>query len=368
MRMKASAEQVSGVLSGKMTRRDAIQCLGVLASLLASTPLLSARPSAAAQVGGADLEAAKKEGKLFFWHAEQEAYVVKFAKIFSDKYGIKTEWERLLPGKALPKLEAGLKSNTLDLDVWWVSEAGIMYEQQQKGRLLQYVSPAMKDYGPEFKSTPEGYWTTYFINVGAIMWSSKSIKKEEAPKTWIDLLDPKWKGQLGFQDATSGSTYAWWYLLRDIVPKDYFDRLLKNQPRAYGSSTQLMDDVQRGEIKIGGRVSIFQYVKALRANQPVEMVLPAEGVPHNIQAVGILANTKRPNAAKLFIDYFLSQEGQKAWNDIQGSYSARKDVNIEGLPPITKLKLLHPKDIADYGSPARHQEFVKLWNQVSGFK
>ena len=152
------------------------------------------------------------------------------------------------------------------------------------------------------------------------------------------------------------------------MPKDYFARLLKNQPRAYGSSTQLMDDVQRGEIKIGGRVSIFQYIKALRANQPVDMVLPVEGVPHNIQAVGILANTKRPNAAKLFIDYFLSQEGQKAWNDIQGSYSARKDVNIESLPPIAKIKLLHPKDIADYGSPGRHQEFVKLWNQVSGFK
>ena len=354
---------------GSVTRREAIQRMGMAAASVAvGASLLPRRVGAAAPAAGADLEAAKKEGKLSFWHAEQEADVVKFAKVFSEKYGIKTEWERLLPGKALPKLEASLKSNTLDLDVWWVSDAGIMYEQQQKGRLLRYLSPQMKDYGPEYKSTPEGYWTTYFINVGAIMWSPKAVKKEDAPKTWLDLVDPKWKNQLGFQDATSGSTYAWWYLLRDLVPKDYFDRLLKNQPRAYGSSTQLMDDVQRGEIKIGGRVSIFQYVKSLRAGQPFEMLLPSEGVPHNIQVVGIMANTKRPNAAKLFVDYFLSQEGQKAWNDIQGSYSARKDVSVEGLPPIGKINLVHPKDIADYGSPARHQEFVKLWNQLAGFK
>ncbi len=366
--MIRGAKGPEGLLSGTLSRREALQRLGGLASLAAGASLLPGRGAVAASAGGADLEAARKEGKLVFWHAEQEADVVKFAKVFSDKYGIKMEWERLLPGKALPKLEAGLKSNTLDLDVWWVSDAGMMYEQQQKGRLLQYVSPQMKDYGPEFKSIPEGYYTTYFINVGPMMWSSKFVKKEDGPKTWMDLLDPKWKGQLGFQDSTSGSTYAWWYLLRDIVPKDYFERLLQNRPRAYASSTQMMDDVQRGEIKVGGRVSIFQYVKALRANQPVEMALPAEGVPHNIQVAAILANTKRPNAAKVFIDYFLSQEGQKAWNEIQGSYSARKDVTIEGLPPITKIKLLHPKDIADYGSPARHQEFVRLWNQVTGLK
>jgi iron(III) transport system substrate-binding protein len=354
---------------GNPTRREMIRRLAALGVCLsAATALLPQRQVAAAQAVGGDIEAAKKEGKLVFWHSEQEADVVKFAKVFSDKYGIKTEWERLLPGKALPKLEAGLKSNSLDLDLWWVSDAGIMYEQQQKGRLLQYVSPHMKDYGPEFKSSPEGYWTTYFFQCGPIMWSSKFVKQEDAPKKWLDLLDPKWKGQVGFQDSTSGSMYNWWYLLRDIVPKDYFDRLVKNQPRAYGSSTQLMDDVQRGEIKIGGRVSIFQYIKALRANQPVEMVLPSEGNPNNIQVVGILAGTKRPNAAKVFLDYFLSQEGQKAWNEIQGSWSARKDVTIEGLPPIGSFKLLYPKDIADYGSPGRHQEFVKLWNQVTGFK
>jgi iron(III) transport system substrate-binding protein len=365
-------EQSGRLMEAGLSRRELIRGLMALGLSAPAVGALIGRPShagaAAPSAGGADVEAARKEGKVVFWHAEQEADVVKFAKLFSDKYGIKTEWERLLPGKAMPKLEAGLKSDTLDLDVWWVSDAGIMYDQQKKGRLLQYVSPFDKDYAPGFKSNPEGYWTTYFINVGTIMYSPKFVKKEEAPKTWMDLLDPKWKGQIGFQDSTAGSQYAWWYLMREVMPKDYFDRLTQNKPRAYNSSTQLMDDVQRGETKIGGKVSIFQYVKALRAKQPVEMVLPPEGVPNNIQVVAILASTKRPNAAKLLVDYLLSREGQQAWNEIQGSYSALKDVNIEGLPKLSSLKLLQPKDLADYASAARHQEFVQQWNQVTGFK
>ena len=75
-------------------------------------------------------------------------------------------WSRLAPG---PPHEGFAKGEwALDLDVWLTSDAGIMYEQQKKGRLLQYVSPQMKEYAPELKSGPEGYWTTYFINAGPI--------------------------------------------------------------------------------------------------------------------------------------------------------------------------------------------------------
>lgn len=370
--MKGSAPQdvVQGFLHGKMTRRDLIRRLTTLGLSMPAIGgiLCSSQPSSAQVLAGADVEAAKKEGKVVFWHPDQEADVVKFAKLFSDKYGIKTEWERLLPGKALPKLEAGLKSGTLDLDVWWLGDAGIMYDQQQKGRLLQYVSPEMKAYAPEFKSNPEGYWTAYYNNTVAIMYSPRFVKKEEAPKTFLDLLDPKWKGEVGCRPSTSGDQYAWWYLVREVAPKDYFDRLAKNQPRAYESSTQLMDDIQRGEIKIGASVSMFQYAKALQINQPVELVLPPEGTPGVTNVVGILASTKRPNAAKLFIDYFLSREGQQAWNDIQGSYSARRDYTNKYMPSLSSFKVLWPKDMEDYASPARHGEFVKLWNQVIGFK
>jgi len=374
--MKGSAPQdmVQGFLHGKMTRRDLIQRLTALGlSMPAIGAILSvcssqASPALAEAPPGADVEAAKKEGRVVMWHTDMQAGVSKFGNLFSDKYGIKTESDRLLPGRALPKLEVGLKSGTLDLDVWWISDAGIMYDQQKKGRLLRYVSPQMQAYAAEFKSNPEGYWTGYLVDTPAIMYSPKFVKKEEAPKTYLDLLDPKWKGQLGCKPSSSGSEYAWWYLVRQVVPEDYFDRLAKNQPRPYDATDQMMDDLQRGEIKIGTCVSIFQYVVALRNKQPVELVLPPEGTPCSLEVVGISASTKRPNAAKLFIDYFLSQEGQQAWTNMYGSYSARKDCSNKELPSLATVKLLQPKDMEDYASPTRHQEFIKVWNQVTGFK
>ena len=367
MREKAHEELIQGFAQGRLSRREAIQRLVAFGLSLPAIGGLLGR-AGSAEAAGADVEAAKKEGKLVFWHTVNEPDVVKFAKLFTDKYGIKAEWERLLPGKALPKLEAGLKSNTLDLDAWLMSDISIMYDQQKKGRLLQYLSPELKAYAGEYKSNPDGSWTTYYINASPMMYSTRFVKKEEAPRTWLDLLDPKWKGQIGFRPSNSGSQYTWWYTLRDLLPKDYFDRLGKNQPRAYESSNQLMDDVQRGEIKLGGTVSIFQYAKAREVNQPVDVVLPTEGVPSGIEVVGILASTRRPNAAKLFVDYLLSREGQQAWNDIQGSYSARKDYTNKDLPSLASFKVLTPKDMEDYASTARHQEYVKVWNQVVGFK
>ena len=380
MSYNSQEDLVRDCVQGRMTRREllrrlttlglSVPALGLLPIGGSRSPLVPVAEAASAPslARGADVEAAKREGKVMFWHTDMQTGVTKLANLFSEKYGIKTDSERLLPGKALPKFEVGQKSGTLDLDLWWMSDAGIMDEQQKKGRLLQYVSPEMQAYAPDFKSRPEGYWTAYLVDTPTMMYSPRFVKKEEAPKTWVDLLDPKWKGQLGCKPSSSGSQYAWWYLLRGVVPSDYFERLAKNQPRPYDATDQLMDDLQRGEIKVGICVSIFQYVQALQAKQPVELVLPPEGTPGSVEVLGIVAGTKRPNAAKLFIDYLLSQEGQQAWTNLYGSYSARKDCSNKDLPNLSTKKLLQPKDMADYASPVRHQEFVKVWNQVTGFK
>lgn len=334
----------------------------------AASPVVGEAASPVAGAGGADLEAARLEGKVVIWHPDQEADVVKFLNGFEEKFSIKTEYLRALPGVAIPKLEAELKAGVSELDVLWMSDVGIMIDLQRQGRLMQYVSPEMQAYAPQYKSNPEGYWTTYYVNVGPMMYSPSFTKKEEAPKTWSDLLDPKWKGQLGMRPSSAGTMYAWWYLLQEygIAGPDFFEKLAANQPRAYESSTQQLQQISNGGIKIGVPMSIFQYTKAVRSGTPLEMVLPPEGTPSSIQVVGIMATVRRPNAAKLFIDYFLSEEGQRAWNNIQGSYSARPGVTIKELPPFDSIKTLVPKDLAAYASKEKHEEFVKVWDRVTG--
>jgi iron(III) transport system substrate-binding protein len=353
-----------------LMRRRLVAAAG--AGLAASgLPLLTGpRNAAAAGPAGAppDLAAARKEGPLLLWHGDQEGDVVEFIKGFTQKTGIEVVQQRLLPGAAWPKLDAEYRTGNSNVDVYMSSDAGTMDNQRKQGRMLRYESPELAAYDAQYKSDPPGYWTTYYINIGPIMYDPRHVPEDAAPKTWMDLLNPRWKGQIGFQNAAAGTSYAMWFVLRDILPKDYWDRLAEQKPRGYSSSTQIMTDVHRGDLKIGGRVSNFQYLKSLRQKLPIKMVFPPEGVPSVTQPVGIIGTTKRPNASKIFVDYLLSRDGQKIWNEIQGSYSARGDVTVEGLPPISSIKVLIPTaaKFDEYGSPAAHATFVKLWNRIVG--
>ena len=312
-----------------------------------------------------DAKAAADEGPLVVWHGDQEADVVKFLQIFTDKTGVKTVQQRLLPGAAVPKLEAEHRTGSVSGDVYLTSDAGIMENLRQQNRLMRYVPKEIDAFAAEYRSDEPGWYTSYYINAGPMMYDPRFVKDEEAPKTWTDLLDPRWSGQIGFQNASAGTTYAFWFVMKDVLPADFFDKLAELKPRAYSSSTQIQQDIERGNLKIGGRVSIFQYVKAMRANNPVKAVFPEIGTPSVNQVVGIIG-TKRPNASKIFIDYLTSREGQQTWNDIQGSPSARKDVTVEHVPNIATTKLLLPVKFAEYQDPASRKKFVGIWNKMTG--
>ncbi|HEX3864939.1 MAG TPA: extracellular solute-binding protein [Stellaceae bacterium] len=347
------------------TRR---RVLAAGAGLVSLSPMLMApRRLLAAEAAVPDLAAARKEGPLLLLHGDQEPDVVKFLALFTEKTGIQAHQQRLLPGTALPKLEAELKAGRNDTDVYWCSDIGLLEEMRKKGQLQRYESPEIASYGPNFHSDPPGFWTAYVQITQPMMFSTKYVPAADGPKTWMDLLNPRWKGQIGFQNSAAGSQYTWWYLLKDILPADYWDRLLAQQPRVFASSTQIMTEIQNGNLLIGGKVSDFQYVKAKRDGSPVEIVFPPEGTPSLIQGVTIIAGTKRPNAAKVFVDFLLSKEGQTQWNTIQGSASPRPDAVVEGIPQIKTAKLITVSNLGDYQSREQHAKFVTLWNKMSGF-
>src|SRR5690606_28068684 len=140
---------------------------------------------------------------------------------------------RALPGEALPKLEQQFAAGKTEADVYLTSDVGVMEALREKGFIEVYESPELDGYAPEYVSSPAGYWATYYINLGMIMYRSDMIAPAEAPKSFEDLLDPRWKGQIGFQGVAAGSQYAWWYVLKDVMPADYMDRLAAQEPRGY---------------------------------------------------------------------------------------------------------------------------------------
>ena len=313
-----------------------------------------------------NMEAARKEGQLVLWHADQDNDKVEFYKVFTEKTGIKAVGQRVLPGVALPKLMAEMRAGGTEIDCYDSSDEGMMDELQRQNFLMRYEHAHLGAFGREFKSDPQGFWTAYFINLNPMMYSAKHVADDIAPKSWMDLLHPRWAGQLGFQTAAAGSQYVWWYNLRNVLPADYWEKLRAQKPRAYASSTQIVADLLNGNLKMGGKVSAYQHVKGMRQGQDLKVIYPTEGTPTSSQVTGILASTKRPNAAKAYIDFILSKEGQEIWNKIQGSHSARADVRVADVPDLKNIKILVAQDFKDFTARARRTEFNNLWNKVTG--
>jgi iron(III) transport system substrate-binding protein len=342
------------------------------ATVLIAAPAIvsSVRSYAAPSVldgAGIDYDKAKAEGPVRLWYSDQEPDVVEYCKVFTDKTGIPVQQLRLATGAALPKLKAELQTGNVSVDVFNCTDDGLFDQLREEGLLLKYETSALSAYGKQYKSADPGYWTTFYINVGPMAYDTRFVSEADAPKVWEDLLNPRWQKQIGVQVASAGSQYAWWYNLKEVVAPDFWTKLAAQKPRSYATSNQLMNDVNSGSLKIGGKVSIFQYTKAVRAKTPLKIVLPPAGTPASNAVTGVIAASPRPNAAKAFVHYLLSQEGQQAWNDIQGSLSARSDVKIAELPSLSDTKILVPTDFQDYRSAKRHKEFETIWNKVVGF-
>jgi iron(III) transport system substrate-binding protein len=362
----------SAALQHRLSRRQLLERAAQLGMAAAGVQALlacgSSAPATASNNPGErpDLAKAKQEGTLTVWCGDQEDLVVEFLKSFTDKTGIAAQEVHILPGAGLPKLEAELSAGQTDVDVWMISDVGILEQLRKQGHLLRYSSPELSGFDSKYKSNPLGYWTAYTIDAPAIMYDPRYLRDQDAPQTYEALLDGRWKGQLGFQNSSSGDQYAWWYILKDLLPSNYWDQLASQLPRAFSSTTQIIQEVHSGDLKVGAKVGVFQYVLALRKQQPTKMILPKMGLPSTAESAGIIAVTSRPNASKAFIDYLLSAEGQQKWSTINGLYSPRPEVTIPELPPLSSVKILLPSNLDDYSSPANHQKFVSLWNHIVG--
>lgn len=358
-----------------VSRRTVLRAGASLASVAAFTAIAACSDetaelkSQADPSTGPDMDKARTEG-LVLWHCNQEPDVNEFLRRFTNKTGIPASARRILPGTGLPKLDQEYKANRPpSADVYDISDVGLMDQLRTQGRLQEYHSPEQAAYTGSFISNPKGFWTTYFINIQPITFRTDRIAPADQPKTYEDLLNPKWKGKICFQDASSGSAYNWWYQLRSIVSVDYFDRLAEQLPVGYESSTQMLQDLNSGQVLIAGFMSNYQYPGAIASGIPLKMVYPTIGTPTLNNAAGILANTPHPNAAKAYIDYLISKEGQEEWADCSNSISSRSDVAVpKGLPTVNSLKLLVAGEdgLDTFASVDTHAEFVKVWNKVLG--
>jgi iron(III) transport system substrate-binding protein len=316
----------------------------------------------------ADVAKAEQEGGLVLYSPDPEESSAKLMEAFHQLFPkITTNYIRLQTGALYQKLMTERRAKVYQVDVLQLTDMGFVFDFQKRDGYVRYVSPEMAGYKSDFKSQPEGYWTWGAIIIAGLAYNPKLVKPEDAPKTWKDALDPKWSGVINTKTSTSGLQDVTWYELRKLYGDEYFDKLAALKPRGFDSYVQQFDRMISGQDTIVHTAQYSAYLLSKAKGAPVAFVFPEEGLTATPGVLGLVADAPHPNAAQLFMDWFLSVPGQKVYDEITSLNSPRTDAPPPpGGLPLDKVKLLYPDDWQAY--LATHDQFVKAWSKVTGVR
>src|SRR5216117_1181659 len=255
--------------------------LSVLAVFFAAAP-------ACAQ--DARVEAAKKEGKVVWYTSLALTSSEKVAKLFETAYpGIKVEVQRTGSQRILQRVMQEMQANLKLVDVIHTSDAGHFVLLKEKKLLLRYT-PAGVDAFPSGFKDRDGYYYGLRATVNVIAYNSKIIAASEAPRTWKDLLDPKWKGRLvtahpGYSGVIATHVLA----LVHIYGWDYWKQLAQNRLMLVQSAVDPAGVVASGERPVAVNGGDYTFYQTRKKGNPVEIVYPKEGVPLVVSPTAIAA-------------------------------------------------------------------------------
>jgi iron(III) transport system substrate-binding protein len=310
------------------------------------------------------VEAAKKEGKFVLYTSLPTDAAVALLTAFKDTYPFldTSEFFRSTSYKTYSRFNIEAEAEKHIADCVSIALWHPYPEWKEKGWLMKYDSPNYKDI-PKAVQDP-GYFAALRAVSMVMAYNTTILSKDDVPTTWTDLLDPKWKGQIGVEGTDSGSQHMQYYLFKNVYGEDYWDKLLNNEPRIFSGQGAMFTALLRGEIKVtmhGQGYMIYRYRELEGA--PVQGVWPADCVPMYAGPVALTATAPHPNAAKLFMDWILSKEGQEAMVKNVGAYSPRADVSpATGNPPMKSFKPVFIEDWEAFGKST--DAFKKAWERI----
>jgi iron(III) transport system substrate-binding protein len=324
---------------------------------------LAAAPACAQEFGSAELiAAAKKEGKLVYYtanFAEVEQEVINaFNKRFPE---IKVEMVRAPGGQLITRVKTEAAANKLTADVVDHSDRALMSDLVD---LFQdYAPPNAADYRPDAMISPK-LWPRVTL-VWSIAYNSELVKKP--PKSWMDLTKPEYGNkQIGQVIAPSGGT-TWTRVMfeRQVLGEDYWKKQAATNPVLFPSGAPMSDAMVRGEITMGPILYNAVFPKQ-RDGAPIEMIFAPEGAPVNPYASGVPKTAAHPNAAKLFLNWCLSKEGQTFMIKEQGNLTSLKEAPVypKGFDP--KVVKLWVPNFEQYVK--LHKDWVEEWNKTYNYR
>jgi iron(III) transport system substrate-binding protein len=333
---------------------------------LAAVIACSAGPALADAAGVTKqlVDAAKKEGQVTYYTSADLALANKLKAAFEKKYGVTVN---VLRQSSAPTFNRAVQEFDLGVNAADVIETSVVsafLDMKAKGMLMSFAPATANLIRSPKLSDPDHYWHAVKLELTSLNYNKDLLKPADVPKTWKDLLDPKYKGKVvqGHIKA-SGDTGLIVFNLVKMYGWEYFEGLRKNDVLTMQACTQ-NELVARGERLI--MMCDYSQIETARIQHlpMIAGVLPKDGVFMLVGPVAVLAKAPHPNAARLLVDFLLSPEGQTIY--VEGGDAASIDSPDVKLPPdfpdLKQYKLVDT-DVTEYRKwlPEGTAKFIELF-------
>ncbi len=337
--------------TGHMDRRRFVQLAGGVAGLVGTGAVGvlieacgggPAKPAVATEADVSKLyDAAKKDGTLTWWTAHYEQSAAEtMAAAFKKKYpGVEVNLLRQTAQVINTRLNQELKAGGTDCDVFASTDEG-HYPPLIKGNsLAQYTPPDLQLLPKQF----QGLNADHLYHLGAIGFNVINYRTDKVtapPKKWQDLLDPQWSGKITTgHPGFSGYVGQWATAMLRTYGDKFLQDLAKNKPKINRSVNDTVTDIVSGERLVGAGPDNFSLARK-QSGSPIDIVFPTDRAVIVPGPVAILKDSKRPNAARLFVNFMYSKEYSEALV-ATANYPLRSDVKpAAGVPALEQVKVI----------------------------
>jgi len=309
----------------------------LLAALSCATSMANAQETTPAM-----LAAATKEGKVTWYTSVDVKVAEAVAKAFRAEYpGIDIEVERSGSERVLQRINQEYQSGIHNVDVVNTSDAShFLYWKQQKW-LAAHTPPDVRRFPAQYKDA-EGYYATWRATLSVMGYNTKLVDTKDAPASYADLLDPKWKGKLvKAHPGYSGTALTGTYAIVKALGWDYLEKLSKQGVLQVQSTTATPKSIASGERAVMVDGNEYNMFIEIDAKSPVKIIYPKEGTPFVTSPSAIFAEAPHPNAARVLENFLFTAKVQQLTVNEGGTRSMHPDVKEPpGRTPLSEIKLL----------------------------
>ena len=309
-----------------------------------------------------------KEGKVVLYHnitpPGAELLVKEFRKSYPD---IDVEATRFASASLIERFSTEFAAQRYLADVVVTVPDERIFKGMAAGWMSAWIPPEIQYY--PVQGNYENKNMLFNINTAreALIWNKKKVKPADAPKEWVDLFNPRWKGKVGmnppWRSVGPQGVIAYW---EKLGLGDTAVLLKENNVRFFEGSGGVLQAVIRGDVLLA-EVSDLPLNVALADGAPIGVIYPASGTILSQGYVFVAGKAPHVNAGKVFANWLLSEQGQIRLQQFAGLPAARP-----GIPALSHLpanaELSNAVDGLALTPPAKQKEIVDHWRKVFGIQ